>query len=108
VLLNAFTPQNGATGLTASTTVAASNVAASGTLAANPNNLRQVRVLNASTSFAYVNFGGSGLDAATVAASMPILPQSAEVFTVDPSVTTVSVILNTGTGNVIFTRGEGV
>ena len=99
---------NSAGGLVASVTVAASTTASTGTLPGNgyPKN---IQISNTTTSWAYVNFGNStSLAAATVATGYPVPPGAAYVVTISTEVNTVSVILSTGTGNVIFTRGEGV
>lgn len=73
----------------------------------------QMQVANtATTAWAYVNFGAirdaQTVTAATVAASLPVPPLAAKVFTVDPEVNGASVIMSAGTANVIFTRGGGV
>jgi len=73
------------------------------------NQFVQIRVANITASWAYINFGlVSALVAATVATGLPIAPGSVEVFTVSPEVNSVSVIMGTAAGNVIFTRGEGM
>jgi hypothetical protein len=104
---------NGSTGLDPSITVAAT--ASSTTSTAFVANLQQqqafnqVRVCNTTSSFAYVNFGPlATVAAAAVATSLPIAPNSIEVFTIDPTANAATVILASGTGNVIFTRGEGI
>ena len=77
------------------------------------NDLRQIQVANmALTAWAFINFGvirdSLTVTAATVAASLPVPPNTSRVFTVDQEVNAASVILSAGTGNVIFTRGGGV
>ncbi len=77
----------------------------------NENTYVQIQIANQTTSWAYVNFGQFGaVAAATVAASYPVAPGSVVVVSVDPEVTGASVILGTAaaTGNVVFTRGEGI
>ncbi len=99
--------------LAPSTTVAATDAAGatgkfSGT---DANNYVQIQIANLSTSWAYVNFGVFGnVTAATVAASYPVAPGGVVVVSVDKEVSGASVILGTAaaTGNVIFTRGEGI
>lgn len=99
--------------LSPSTTVAATDAAGlsarfSGT---DRNNYFQIQIANLSTSWAYVSFGVFGsIAAATVAASYPVAPSSVVVVSVDEEVSGASVILGTAaaTGNVIFTRGEGI
>lgn len=76
-----------------------------------PSGSVQVQIANLSTSWAYVNFGVFGaVVAAAVATGYPVGPGAVVVATVDPEVTGASVILGTAaaTGNVIFTRGEGL
>lgn len=99
-------------GLLASVTVAAvatgatASTAFPGSLA---NGKCQIQVANKASGWAYVNFGVVGvLAAATVAASYPVAPGSVVVVSVNSEVTGASVILDTGSGNVIFTRGEGL
>jgi len=101
--------------LNPSVTVAATagGANASGVITGNGNLGNQIQVANTSvTAWAYVNFGAirdaQTVTAATVAASLPVPPQSAKVFTVDPEVNGASVIMGAGTANVIFTRGQGV
>ncbi|CAB4121162.1 hypothetical protein UFOVP154_37 [uncultured Caudovirales phage] len=73
------------------------------------NGSAQILVSNATESWAYINFGIYGnVPAATVAASLPIPPGASLPVTVPPEVSGADVILSAGTGNVIFTRGEGV
>ena len=99
--------------LSPSVTVAATDAATasakfSGT---NDNNYVQIQIANLSTSWAYVSFGVFGaVVAATAAASYPVAPGAVVVVSVDKEVTGASVILGTAaaTGNVIFTRGEGI
>jgi hypothetical protein len=70
----------------------------------------QIQVANTSFSWAYINFGiTSGLvPAATVAAGYPVGPGAVIVLSVNSEVTGVAVILSSGTGNVIFSRGAGI
>lgn len=76
------------------------------------NNYCQIQIANQAAQWAYVNFGvlGGGLTVtpATVAASYPVAPGSVVVVSVDPEVNAASVILASATGNVTFTRGEGI
>ncbi len=73
--------------------------------AALAGNGESVRVVNDTTSMAFVKFG-VGAQTAT-AADLPIPATSVEVFRIPDNVTHYAVILATGTGNVYFTRGEG-
>jgi len=109
-----YSPSAGTTAgsLTASTTIAASTSAAAGTLpGSNNGSIAQIEICNTTAAWAYVNFGISGsVTAATVAASYPVAPGADKIVTVAPECNGVSVILAAGaaSGNVIFTRGEGV
>lgn len=103
-------PDTGAGGyagsLQNSVTVAASTVAAAS--ARIPFGGEQIQIANTSTAWAFVNFGVLGaVVAATAAASYPVAPGTVVVVTVDTEVSGASVILATGTGDVIFTRGRG-
>jgi hypothetical protein len=95
-----------------STTVSAtSSAVASGIFAGGVTSGRaQLQIANTSGAWAYVNFGnvGIGVTAATVAAGYPVAPGAVVVVSVDPEVNGASVILGTGTGTVVFTRGEGL
>lgn len=108
-----YGPVSGSAGgaLLPSVTVAgtAAAVASTGFSGSTNNAQRQIRVSNTAAVWAYVNFGILGsVVAATVAASLPIAPGAVEVFTVANEVNAASVILASGTGNVIFTRGVGL
>lgn len=73
------------------------------------NYKQQVQIANQATVWAFVNFGVFGnIAAATVAVSYPVAPGAVVVVTVDKEVTGATVILASGTGNVTFTRGEGL
>lgn len=77
---------------------------------ADRNSFTQIQIANTSAAWAYVNFGNKlgTLTAATVASHYPVAPGAVVVVSVNPEVSCASVILSTGTGNVIFTRGEGI
>lgn len=78
-----------------------------GQLSGNGSN--QIQIANTTTAWAYVNFGQFGaVTAATVATGLPIGPGAVVIVSVDGEVSGASVILSTGSGNVIFTRGEGL
>jgi phage tail sheath gpL-like len=74
------------------------------------NQFVQILIANQSTSWAYVNFGVFGaVVTATLAASLPVAPNSSVIVSVANEVTGASVILAAaGTGTVSFTRGEGI
>ncbi|MBV9251103.1 MAG: hypothetical protein JO227_17865 [Acetobacteraceae bacterium] len=65
-----------------------------------------VVVTNTAASLAYVRFGAD----ATVTASgadMPVLPNSRVALAVNSLVTYAAAVLVSGSGNVLFTRGDG-
>jgi len=100
----------GAGSLIASTTISGTTSSVSGSLPGIANSdLNQIQIANTSSAWAYVNFGRNTTEipAATVAASYPVAPGSVVVVTVNSEVGAAAVILSTGTGNVIFTRGAG-
>jgi hypothetical protein len=108
-----YGPSTGTTagGLRTSTTVAGTTSAVASTaFYGGPGaGFDQIQIANTSASWAYVNFGVVGvLAAATVAASYPVAPGAVVVVTVAAEVNGASVILSTGTGNVIFTIGSGL
>jgi len=75
----------------------------------------QVRIMNTSSSVAWVAFGDDNTVAAavpsdkTATGSIPVAPGATEVFTRHDPVTYsyAAVVLESGTGKVIFTEGEG-
>lgn len=96
-----------------SVTVAATDAAAESSRfpGTDNNNFTQIQIANKSIEWAHVNFGISGaVVPATVATGYPVAPGAVVVVSVDPEVTAASVILDTAaaTGDVIFTRGEGL
>ena len=96
-----------------STTIAGTVAAAANTVpfagVVSGNSMVQIQIANQSASWAFVNFGVVGsIVAATAAASYPVAPGSVVVVSVNSDVNGASVILATGTGNVTFTRGEGL
>ena len=112
-----YFPSRGANfgSLVPSVTVAAS--AASATASAElpgivgNNGSCQLWICNNTNGTAYISVGPYGnVTAATVAASLPIPPNSKAVISVDSEVSGASVILSAGavSGSVIFTRGEGL
>jgi hypothetical protein len=98
--------------LVPSVTVTASAGAASASDALPPQNSggSALQIANqATTAWAYINFGKHGsVDAATVAASYPVAPGAVVVVSVDQEVTGASIILSAGSSNVVLTRGNGV
>lgn len=93
-----------------SVTVAATTAAADSDVfpGTTGNNFTQIQINNESVATAHVNFGVFGAVVPATAASYPVAPLSVVVVTVHPEVNGASVILDVGTGNVIFTRGTGV
>jgi len=67
----------------------------------------QVRLYNNSSSTVFVAFGNSTVTAA-VATSLPMAPNSVEVFTVPGQVAYVAVIASAAGGTLYATLGEGV
>jgi hypothetical protein len=101
-LLPSVTVAAVATGATASTQFA-------GNLSGNGKN--QIQIANQAAAWAFVNFGSlefGAITPATVASSYPVPPNTVVVVSVTSEVSGASVILQTGTGNVTFTRGEGL
>lgn len=108
-----YSPSTGTTqgSLLPSTTVSATASAVASTRFSGTNwsGKRQLQVSNTSTVFAYINFGNidkGAVTAATVAASWPVAPGTV-IVTVDSEINAASVILASGTGTVVFTRGDG-
>ena len=65
-----------------------------------------VVVTNTAPSVAYVRFGA---DATVMASSgdMPVLPNARVVLAVNPLITYAAAVLASGSGTVLFTRGDG-
>lgn len=63
---------------------------------------------NAGSDFCFVNFGGAAVVATgSPAPSFPVPAGQHRQFACPGLVTTAAVIMNTGTGTVFFTRGDG-
>jgi len=100
---NAFTPSL-SDGTQVTIAVSASTSNANGTLTPPSSGVFQVRVYNTCSTIAFIKFGGT---AATT--DMPVPPGVVEVLTVAASVTSVGVILASGSGcTVYFTSGRGI
>lgn len=102
----------GAGSLVASVTISGATTAASAALPGNSSgnsDINQIQIANTTAAWAYVNFGRNTTEipAATVASSYPVAPGAVVVVTVNSEVAAASVILGSGTGSVIFTRGAG-
>jgi hypothetical protein len=65
-----------------------------------------LRIANIGATVARIALGGSDV-AATVAAGMPILPGTAEVFQVDLTETHVAAITEAGSTTLVLTTGRG-
>lgn len=65
-----------------------------------------VVVTNLAASLAYVRFGGDSSVSATTA-DMPVLPNSRAMLSVNSLIGYAAAILITGTGSVLFSRGDG-
>ena len=76
---------------------------------ASGNAYRQVRVMNNGTATAWINHGGSAVEAA-LATGLPIGPGVTEVLTLPPSDGTlyIAAIAAAATGKIYFTPGSGI
>jgi hypothetical protein len=103
-----FKPMNGANShtLLPSVTVTATTTAQNVTLPVGDAGNNQIEILNGSTGVVSLNFGDSGVTAVVGASGYPVGPGQRRVITVDPFVTTASV-LSSVSGVVAFTRGNG-
>lgn len=75
------------------------------------NNCTQIQIANISTSWAWVNFGVFGaVTPAQTGIGYAVAPGAVVVVSVHPEVSGASVVLQTAaaTGNMSFSRGEGV
>lgn len=66
-----------------------------------------VRVYNAGTAAAFINFGTSTVEAAA-ATSVPVPVGAIEVFAIGPGVTHMAAITASGTATVYATPGQGI
>lgn len=88
----------------ANTTISASSTTARGALSRAMD--QSVVVSNPiSGSVAFVRFGADDVEA--TAADFPVLPGQQVILEVPASATHAAVILDTGTGNVYFSAGDG-
>jgi hypothetical protein len=65
-----------------------------------------VVVTNLTASVAYIRFGGDASVTAT-SADMPVLPNSRAVLSINSLITYAAALLNSGSGTVLLTRGDG-
>ena len=96
-----FTPVGATVNIAAATTTA--NVART---SLDLREGAQVRVCNSGSVVAFVAFGDSGATATTTT-SMPILPNTVEVFTVNPTQTHMAAITASGSTTLYLTTGVG-
>lgn len=65
-----------------------------------------VVVTNTAASTVFVRFGSdSTISASTM--DMPILPSSRAILALNPLISHAAAVLTSGTGNILFTRGDG-
>lgn len=66
-----------------------------------------VRVLNTGTVTVFINFGTSSAVTATLAAGIPIPPNTPEAFAVGPTITHMAAITASSTASIYATTGQG-
>jgi hypothetical protein len=66
-----------------------------------------VRVVNDGTVISFIEFGYGSAATAAVASSIPMLPGTAEIFSVGEGCTHISAITASGTATVYATPGQG-
>lgn len=72
-----------------------------------PFGTRSVRIVNSGTDISFIEFA-QGTITAALATSMPMLPNTVEVFTIGNDITTLRVIGAAGANNLYVTYGEGL
>ena len=100
--MNVFMITGPTVNLTAGTTSGAVAIATG----SNGPGVAIIRIRNAGTVDAFVEFGASGVTA-TLAASAPVAPGTVEAFRVPQGVTHAAAITASGSTVVYFTPGEG-
>jgi hypothetical protein len=65
-----------------------------------------VLVTNATASLAYIRFGADASIAAS-SADLPLLPNTRALLSVNPLIAYAAALLASGSGSVLFTRGDG-
>lgn len=65
-----------------------------------------VVVTNTAASIAFVRFGSDSTIAASTT-DMPVLPGSRVILALNPLISYAAAVLTSGTGNILFTRGDG-
>jgi hypothetical protein len=113
--MQAFAPKTALGNLGTSLVVASSGTANSAALPFQPNANApsQVYVCNVGSGWLWLNFGTSTLTPAATPTTVngPVIgvaPNSARCFTLDPSCTTVSYLISTGSGTMVICQGEGI
>jgi hypothetical protein len=66
-----------------------------------------VVVTNTTAAIAYVRFGSDNTVTATAAVDMPVLPNARVMLGVNSLITYAAVVLASGAGNVLLSRGDG-
>src|SRR5579871_4022795 len=96
-----FKPMNGASAAAqlATANVAIGTSAASLTVPVGDAGNTQLELFNSGTAIAFINFGTSGVTAATTSTGYPVAPGARRIVTVDPFVTTISVIGSAANGS---------
>ncbi len=73
-----------------------------------PFGTRSLRVVNAGTDTTFIEFAGAAGATAAVTTSMPMLPNTVEVFTLANDIITLRVIGTAGGNTLYITYGEGL
>lgn len=87
----------GTAGVNAGTTSTSAGLAGAG---------ESVVVTNTSGALAYIRFGADSTVVATTG-DMPVLPNARVMLSANPLVTHAAAMLSSGSGMVLFTRGDG-
>ena len=88
---------------TGTTGVAAGTTSTNITLAGGGDS---IVITNTTASLAYIRFG-SDLTVTASASDMPVLPNSRAMLSINSLITTAAALLISGSGTVLFTRGDG-
>ena len=99
----AFAPQQNTVSI--SLTTSSANVALPALIGSGVG--YQLRIFNSSTATAFIAFGQSGVTAST-STSLPMLPNSVEVFSIPFNTSYVAAIGSATNGTVYITQGEGL
>lgn len=74
----------------------------------SPLGVRALRIVNSGTDTTFIELVDATGPAATITTSMPMLPNTVEVFTSANDITTLSIIGAAGGNTVYVTYGEGL